>query len=195
MGCWSPGRAATSLRVEPGQLDVDRFETLAAQGREALEKGDALTAAAVLREALGVWRGPALADFAYEPFAQAEIARLEESRLAALEDRIDADLASGEACAAGGRARGARARASVARAPSRSADARAVPVAGARPTRWRPIGMLAVSWSTGSGSSRGARCRSSSERSWLRIPGSISPPLAPLDRRPRSLESGCAALR
>ena len=85
-----------ALRVEPGQLDVDRFETLVAQGRDGLEQADALTAAAVLREALAVWRGPALADFAYEPFAQAEIARLEESRLAALEDRIDADLASGE---------------------------------------------------------------------------------------------------
>ena len=84
------------LRTEPGQRDADRFEALAEQGREALERGDALTAAAVLREALGVWRGPALADFAYEPFAQAEIARLEESRLAALEDRVDADLASGE---------------------------------------------------------------------------------------------------
>ena len=67
-----------------------------AQGRAALEQGDALTAAAVLREGLAVWRGPALADFAYEPFAQSEIARLEEARLAALEDRIDADLASGE---------------------------------------------------------------------------------------------------
>ena len=55
-----------------------------------------MTAAAVLREALAVWRGPALADFAYEPFAQSEIARLEEARLAALEERIDADLASGE---------------------------------------------------------------------------------------------------
>jgi peptide/nickel transport system substrate-binding protein len=84
------------LRLEPGQLDVDRFESLVAQAREALEDGDALTAGAVLRDALGVWRGPALADFAYERFAQAEIARLEEARLAALEDRIDADLASGE---------------------------------------------------------------------------------------------------
>lgn len=85
------------LQTAPGQTDVDRFEALVAQGREALEQeGDALTAAAVLRQALGVWRGPALADFAYEPFAHAEIARLEESRLAALEDRIDADLASGE---------------------------------------------------------------------------------------------------
>jgi YVTN family beta-propeller protein len=85
-----------SLRVEPGQTDVDRFETLVAQGRGAREQGDALTAGVVLREALALWRGPALADFAYEPFAQSEIARLQESRLAALEDRIDADLASGE---------------------------------------------------------------------------------------------------
>jgi len=84
------------LQAEPGQIDVDRFEALVARGRGALEQGDALTAAAVLREALAVWRGPALADFAYEPFAQAEIARLEESRLGALEDRIDADLALGE---------------------------------------------------------------------------------------------------
>ena len=42
-----------------------------------------------------MWRGPALTDFAYEPFAQAEIARLEEARLEALEDRIDADLSVG----------------------------------------------------------------------------------------------------
>ena len=54
------------------------------------------TAAARLRDALGLWRGPPLADLAYESFAQAEIARLEESRLAALADRIDAELALGE---------------------------------------------------------------------------------------------------
>ena len=84
------------LRPEPGRVDVDRFEALAEQGRRALDQGDAFTAGAVLREALGVWRGPALADFAYESFAEAEIARLEEARVAALEDRIDADLGSGE---------------------------------------------------------------------------------------------------
>ena len=84
------------LRVKPGELDVDRFETLVAQGQKTLDQGDALTASDVLREALALWRGPALADFAYEPFAQSEIARLEESRVAALEDRIDADVASGE---------------------------------------------------------------------------------------------------
>src|SRR5947199_235170 len=96
MGCSSLRGAVYVLRVEPGQLDVDRFESLVAQGRRTLAQGDALTAGAVLRKALGVCRGPPLADFAYERFAQAEIARLEESRLAALEDRIDADLASGE---------------------------------------------------------------------------------------------------
>ena len=49
-----------------------------------------------LREALELWRGPALADFTYDPFAQAEIARLEELRLDAVEERIEADLALGQ---------------------------------------------------------------------------------------------------
>ena len=71
------------LQAEPGQLDVDRFESLVAEGRHALHNGDARTAVARLREALALWRGPPLADFAYESFAQAEIARLEEWRLAA----------------------------------------------------------------------------------------------------------------
>ena len=84
------------LQAEPGQLDVDRFESLVAEGRRARQAGDAQTAAERLREALGLWRGPPLADFAYESFAQSEIARLEESRLAALEERIDAELAIGE---------------------------------------------------------------------------------------------------
>ena len=75
---------------------MDRFESLVAEGRHALLKGDARTAVARLREALALWRGPPLADFAYEAFAQAEIARLEEPRLAALEARIDAELALGD---------------------------------------------------------------------------------------------------
>jgi predicted ATPase/DNA-binding SARP family transcriptional activator len=84
------------LAISPGQLDVDRFESLVAAGRDALADGDARTAAARLREALQVWRGPALADFTYESFAQAPIARWEEERLVALEERIDADLTLGE---------------------------------------------------------------------------------------------------
>jgi DNA-binding SARP family transcriptional activator len=90
------GRLATRapgyvLRVDPSELDLARFEQLAAEARRA----DPETAARKLRDALALWRGPPLADLAYEPFAQAEIARLEELRLAVLEQRIDADLALG----------------------------------------------------------------------------------------------------
>ena len=83
------------LRLAPDQLDAERFEGLLELGRELFAAGDARGAADVLREALGLWRGSPLADFAYEPFAQPEIARLEELRLAALEARIEADLALG----------------------------------------------------------------------------------------------------
>jgi predicted ATPase/DNA-binding SARP family transcriptional activator len=84
-----------SLTVTPDQVDVSRFEQLAASGREALAAGESDRAAALLAEALGLWRGPPLADFSYEGWAQAPIGRLEELRLSVLEDRIDADLASG----------------------------------------------------------------------------------------------------
>src|SRR4051794_39262229 len=85
------------LRVEPDELDAHRFERLLGDGKAAAKAPDPATASATLRRALEVWRGPALADFAYDPFAQAEIARLEELRLEALEDRIEADLALGGA--------------------------------------------------------------------------------------------------
>src|SRR5207244_516967 len=83
------------LAVAPDALDLARFEELAQQGRAALGVGDASDAAQALGAALALWRGPALADLAWEPFAQTEAARLEELRLAALEDRIEADLALG----------------------------------------------------------------------------------------------------
>jgi YVTN family beta-propeller protein len=83
------------LEAEPDQIDVDRFERLAADGREALDGGEPGAAAETLRGALKLCRGPPLADFAYESFAQNEIARLEELRLGALEDRIEAELALG----------------------------------------------------------------------------------------------------
>lgn len=84
------------LAVEPDQVDADRFTKLAASGREALERGEPQQAQALLHGALALWRGPALADFSYESFAEPEIARLEEARLAALEDRIEADLELGQ---------------------------------------------------------------------------------------------------
>jgi DNA-binding SARP family transcriptional activator/class 3 adenylate cyclase len=76
-------------------LDLDRFERLAERGRAALEAGDPTDAARILGDALDLWRGPALADFVYDDFAQTPIERLESLRLAAIEDRIEADLALG----------------------------------------------------------------------------------------------------
>lgn len=87
--------AGYALEVGPDDVDVDTFERLGQEGHEALNRGDAATAAACLRDALECWRGEPLSDFAYEIFAQNAIARLEELRLAVLEDRIDADLALG----------------------------------------------------------------------------------------------------
>jgi DNA-binding SARP family transcriptional activator len=75
------------------ELDAARCERLLAEGRDALAQGQAGEAAERLRSALALWRGSALADVAYEPFAQGEIARLEELRLAVLEERIECDLA------------------------------------------------------------------------------------------------------
>jgi DNA-binding SARP family transcriptional activator len=88
----SPGYV---MRVEPDALDLHRFERLVEEGRSLHGRGLAADAAERLRDALSLWRGPALADFSYESFAQAAIARLEEIRLAAIELRIDADLALG----------------------------------------------------------------------------------------------------
>jgi DNA-binding SARP family transcriptional activator len=83
------------LVVEPEELDLDSFRRLLDSGRERLAQGDAEAAAETLRKALSLWRGPPLADFAYEPFAAEWIARLGELRLEALEERIDAELALG----------------------------------------------------------------------------------------------------
>jgi len=85
----APGGYA--LHVEPDEFDVARFERLAAEAGSAAPQ----SAADKLREALALWRGPALADLAYEGFAQPEIARLAEMRVAVLLQRIDADLALG----------------------------------------------------------------------------------------------------
>jgi DNA-binding SARP family transcriptional activator len=86
----SPGY---TLRVEDHELDLDRFERLVGEARES----DPTAAAALLRRALALWRGPPIGEFAYDAWAQTEIARLEELRLTALEDRFDADLATGRA--------------------------------------------------------------------------------------------------
>ncbi len=83
------------LRIEPGQLDLERFQRLCEQGRGALEEGEPESAAEMLGDALSLWRGPALAEFTSEPFGFDEGARLDELRLAAVEERIEAELALG----------------------------------------------------------------------------------------------------
>jgi DNA-binding SARP family transcriptional activator len=84
-----------AVRVAPGSLDLQRFERLASEGSAALAAGRPDDASSALREALELWRGPALADVAADSSALAEAARLEELRLAALERRIEAELACG----------------------------------------------------------------------------------------------------
>ncbi len=81
------------IRIVPEQLDLKRFERSAEDASRALDSGDAGTAARLLADALDLWRGPPLADLSSEPFAQISIARLEEIRLAAVEQRVEAELA------------------------------------------------------------------------------------------------------
>jgi len=83
------------LELPPDELDVYRFEELLRKGQELQASGEPAAAAETLREALALWNGPPLADFTYEPFAQTDIARVEELRLSALEELIEADLALG----------------------------------------------------------------------------------------------------
>ncbi len=85
-----------ALNVAPGELDLDRFEQLAVEGRSLLAAGRAAEAAATLRSGLELWRGAALADVLNEPFAARDAEVLEELRLAVVEDRIDANLTAGE---------------------------------------------------------------------------------------------------
>jgi len=80
------------IRLSSDQLDLTRFERYAEDGSQALARGEAKRAVDLLREGLGLWRGTALADLAYESFAQRAIGRLEELRLTVLEQRIEAEL-------------------------------------------------------------------------------------------------------
>src|SRR5215470_12653584 len=84
------------LRVEPGELDLEEFEQLVTDGREALATGDPACAARSLRTAEELWNGRALADLELEGWLRIEIERLEELRFAAVEERIDAELALGQ---------------------------------------------------------------------------------------------------
>jgi YVTN family beta-propeller protein len=83
------------LHIAPEELDAERFERVVANAGKVGEGRDAASVARELAAALAIWRGPPLADLTYEPFAQSEIRRLEQLRLAALENRVDAELGMG----------------------------------------------------------------------------------------------------
>lgn len=144
-------QAGAGYRLVVAQEDVDacRFERLAREGRAALRAGDAERAVTLLREALGLWRGPALAGLAESEGARPAAVRLEERRLGALEDRIEAEgLLGGHPGAV------PELRELVGRHPLRERLAglliRALFDEGARPPRWwrtrRPGGIWPTSW-------------------------------------------------
>jgi DNA-binding SARP family transcriptional activator/basic membrane lipoprotein Med (substrate-binding protein (PBP1-ABC) superfamily) len=87
------------LHVAPGGLDADRFERLVVDARASIGAGDIEAAGVIFREALGLWRGPALAEFQGISSIAGEAARLEEVRLSAEEDLVDVDLAQGASAA------------------------------------------------------------------------------------------------
>ena len=126
----SPADGGYELQLSGDEVDVVRFERLLDESRA--------------REALALWRGDALADLAGEPFAAAEIRRLDELRLRAAESAIDADLAAGRHAEVIGELERARGGGAAARAPARAAHARAVPirpaVGGARGLPRRALG-------------------------------------------------------
>ena len=99
----APGYA---LAVSTEQLDATRFDQLVAEGRRLLAAGEAEKSADVLRAALALWRGPALADQRDRAFAQPDAVRLDNARVDALEERIDADLACGRHSALAAELRG-----------------------------------------------------------------------------------------
>jgi len=84
------------LRLDPGQIDAQRFQRLVAEGRSKLHEGRHADAASLLNAALALWRGPPLSDLEVENLDGHDVAGLEEQRLSALEDRVEADLACGQ---------------------------------------------------------------------------------------------------
>ena len=157
--CSSPARPATCCRSSPTRCDLDRFQRHVDEGDAALAAGTPARAAEAFRAALALWRGPALADLALVPFAQARGRR--GSRSCAWRRSRDRDRGRPRARARrrGARARGADRRAPAARAPARPAHARAVPLGapgrGAQP----PTRTRAARWWTSSGIEPGRELR------------------------------------
>jgi DNA-binding winged helix-turn-helix (wHTH) protein len=151
------------LAIEPDALDLTRFERLLAQARKAQPREKAI----LLREALALWRGPPLADLAFERFAQREVHRLEELRMEALEERLEAELALGH-----GAELVAELETLVQQQPLRerfrSSSCSPCTAAAARPTRSRPIKPRGAPSSKNSAWSRALSCKSFTVRSCAR---------------------------
>jgi DNA-binding SARP family transcriptional activator len=153
------GRAYV-LDVGPVAVDAERFAAQLVRGRELLAGGDAAGALATLRGALDLWRGPALADLAWEPFAQAAIGRLEELRLAAVETGIEAELALGRHAEVTPELEGL-VRDHPLRERLQGQLMLSLYRSGRRPRRWRCSPPRAGAWSTSSASSPARSCSSS----------------------------------
>jgi hypothetical protein len=176
--CWQRGAPVTRFSLDDGALDSARFEALLEQARH----DEAAAASDHLREALALWRGPPLADFAYESFAQDEIRRLEHLRLSAVEDRIEADLALGRHEQVPARARVAGGGAPVSANASRDSCSSASTAPGARPRPSRHTARPGAGLSTSSGSSPGR-----SSRPWSGGSSGTTPPCS--HRRARAARS------
>lgn len=163
------------LTIEPDTVDAHRFKRLIDEAREAPVE----VRSTRLSAALTLWRGPALADFTYEPFAQRAISALEELRIQAMEDRIEADLALGRAAdlvpeleqLIGDHPFRERLRGSLMLALYRS---------GRQATPSRRTATPARCWSRSWASNPALRCVSSKRRSCGRTPCSRHRPTAPV---------------
>ena len=166
----APGYA---LNADRDAVDARRFERLVNEARSAAAE----RRAALMREALQLWRGPPLSDFPYEQFVQNEAARLEELRLTAVEERIEAELELGGAAELVGELEALVRENPLRERPRGQLMLPSIAVDGRR-KRFRPIRTrVGCSW-TSWGSSRHRRCSSSMRRSFARSPHS-SPRLCP----------------
>ena len=151
------------LAVDRSQVDVHRFEA----ELDAAKSAGAEERRKLLKGALGLWRGPPLAEFTYESFAQGEIGRLEERRLAAIEDLLEAELKLGNAAELVGEieslVRDSPLRERLGASSCALSTGRGGRLRPSRPTRRR-----AASWSMSLGSSRVPRCRNCTPGSFAR---------------------------
>ena len=162
--------AGYRLETEPGELDIDRFERLTEEARDSSRHEPGCGSGPARRGARAVARTP-LADLAFEPFAQPEIHRLDELRLAALEDRLEALLARAATRSSSASSRRSSRASRCASVCGASCCSRST-ARGGKPTRSMPTRAPATCWSSSSASSREPTCGGSSVEFSSRIPTS-----------------------